>query len=946
MSGMRQSLEKFRNDINNCIYDVVIVTESWLQEQHLNLEFLPQGWTIYRKDRSLRNNTDDSLGGGVFIAVRDSLHSEEVLLTQDAETPFDMVACKLNINNKSIFFSSFYIPPRSSLDDYIRLANEFLTLTNLTNNDDIFIFGDANLPNIHWTSNEFQENLYDPIDLNSNHYDFLTNIFSQGYFQINNFQNIKGNVLDLIFTNVTSNFTLDEALLTITKKTSVYHKILNLTYFFNESKQNTLIERTLVYDFEKAAYDEINTELNNLNLDLSSNCIQQVTESFYTELISIIKKYVPTKIKCKLTCPAHFDKSLRILRNKRNKAFKRYKNTKNISDYNIFINLREQFIIEEQQALSLHRERTALKLLDEPKEFWNFIKERRNNKGYPSAMKYGNSVSDNPDIIANMFKSHFKSVYQDPISFDPDDFEYISTREDSINSFNFSLEDIKKGINSLDIKKGPGPDLIPPSFLKKTVNNISKQLMFLFNLSLKSGIFPNFWKASFITPIFKNGNKRDVSNYRGIAILSTIPKLFEKLIVEKMYGFLKGSIDQNQHGFEAGKSTVTNLVQYTTFLRKNLEKKHHIDAIYTDFSKAFDKVDHKLLILKLYKYGIRGSLLKWIESYLTERIQIVRFNNAQSEPIKVTSSVPQGSHLGPVLFLIFINDLPLLFKDCEFSMYADDLKIYKVINAASDARILQDNLSILTNWCNKNGMHLNIGKCVVMSFARKKEIANNTYFINGIALNKVDSIKDLGVTLDSALSFNQHINKICTSGHALLGFIKRRAKEFDDIFLTKTLYCSLVRSILEYASIIWSPYTNERKSSIESIQKQFLLFALKPLGFTGYRLPRYEERLLLLNMVSLESRREVASTLFGFDLVRGNINSDNLCNVIIPNNHSHYTRFKRPLMEENSKTDYSMHSPLNTCIRNFNKYSIFYDPEMSREKFKNKILEKMKTLYS
>lgn len=162
----------------------------------------------------------------------------------------------------------------------------------------------------------------------------------------------------------------------------------------------------------------------------------------------------------------------------------------------------------------------------------------------------------------------------------------------------------------------------------------------MFNLSLREGFFPDSWKSLFITPIFKNGDKRDISNYRGIAILSTIPKLFEKLVTDKLFESLRTHIHPNQHGFVSGKSTVTNLVQYTSFIRCQLAKNYQIDAIYTDFSKAFEKVDHKLLALKLERYGIKGRVLNWIVSYLSNRQQIVKFQDLKSRPINVTSSVP------------------------------------------------------------------------------------------------------------------------------------------------------------------------------------------------------------------------------------------------------------------------------------------------------------------
>ena len=233
-----------------------------------------------------------------------------------------------------------------------------------------------------------------------------------------------------------------------------------------------------------------------------------------------------------------------------------------------------------------------------------------------------------------------------------------------------------------------------------------------------------------------------------------------------------------------------------------------------------------------------------------------------------------------------------------------------------------------------------------MTLTRKSTFTKFTYNICNTILEQVSFVRDLGVVLDKSLSFDLHIDKICNSGHNKLGFIKWRAQEFDDMFLTKQLYSALVRSRMEYASIVWSSYTNSRIDPIESVHKQFLLFALRNLGFSGYRLPKYEKRLLLIDMVTLKQRRELASALFGFDLVRNNINCPEFCERIVFTSHDYNTRHKRPIVEEFYRNDFSLHNPLNECIRNFNKYKDQYSMNVTKETFKLNILRKMKTLFN
>jgi Reverse transcriptase (RNA-dependent DNA polymerase) len=393
-------------------------------------------------------------------------------------------------------------------------------------------------------------------------------------------------------------------------------------------------------------------------------------------------------------------------------------------------------------------------------------------------------------------------------------------------------------------------------------------------------------------------------------------------------------------------STLSNLAVHTSFLKRNMANGSQIDSIYTDFSKAFDKVDHALLIFKLEKYGVRGSLLEWFKSFLTDRTQRIKFQSKLSDPIEVRSGVPQGAVLSPLLFKLFNNDLTLILLGCILSLFADDLKISLIIRSLNDTQVLQDALHKLRLWCLRNGMSLNEDKCYVITFTRSNDYIDGAYMINNTLLRRVFDIRDLGVILDSKLNFKKQIDKVVASGKTILGFVKRRAKEFQDPYLTKQLFNTLVLPVIEYVSPIWAPYRDVDIKRIESIQKQFLLFALRHLGFTGPQLPPYRNRLLLIDMIPLEERRRLASALLVFDILKSNINVPELKDRLTVNSNHYSTRSRRFLREEIHHSDFAYYEVISTGIRNFNSFAEHFDQVISKNTFKNRIMTQMKTIFN
>ena len=338
--------------------------------------------------------------------------------------------------------------------------------------------------------------------------------------------------------------------------------------------------------------------------------------------------------------------------------------------------------------------------------------------------------------------------------------------------------------------------------------------------------------------MFKSGRKDLVSNYRPIAKLSCIPKLFERIIYDSIYFQCKSIFSPVQHGFLKGKSTTTNLTGFVSSTLNILESGSEVDVIATDFSKAFDKISHGLILFKLNKLGFPSGFTTWIDSYLTDRRYRVVFRLAKSEPFTAKSGVPQGSHLGPLLIIIAINDVDQIIKYSNISLYADDAKIFKTITLPRDFEALQKDLDNFAVWCNQNQLILNVNKCQFITYTRKRITTNRAYYLNGVAIDRVDRIRDLGVLCDKKLSFLPHYNYIIARANSTLGFVKRWSKEFSEPFVTRSLYMALVRPLLEYASQVWSPFLKCDIDRIEAVQKRFLRFAFRDLPWVdNFHLP-------------------------------------------------------------------------------------------------------------
>ena len=423
---------------------------------------------------------------------------------------------------------------------------------------------------------------------------------------------------------------------------------------------------------------------------------------------------------------------------------------------------------------------------------------------------------------------------------------------------------------ALKPNSAPGPDKISPRFLQSNAEALAPALAAIFNKSLQEGTVPDDWKCANVTPIHKKGTKSDPGNYRPVSLTSVPCRTMEACIKDEIVDHLvtNSLISDSQHGFMKKKSCTTNLLHFLEKVTAEQDRGNPVDIVYLDFSKAFDKVPHRRLIEKFKAHGITGKVLEWIEAWLSGRTQRTVLNGEFSDWADVTSGVPQGSVLGPLAFIIFINDLDahaLLIT--IMNKFADDTKCGQVVKSPGDVSTLQQCLNDLVDWANKWGMAFNVQKCKVMHVGRTNP--KSTYSMNGVNLTTTEAERDIGVKVHHSLRPSLQCSEAAQRGNAVLGQISR-SFHYRDRKTFIQLYKQYVRPHLEFAVPAWSPWTQGDIHTLERVQQR----AVKMVS--GLQGPTYEDKLRELQLLSLADRRTQYDLLQTFKIIRGidNVNVD------------------------------------------------------------------------
>jgi hypothetical protein len=568
--------------------------------------------------------------------------------------------------------------------------------------------------------------------------------------------------------------------------------------------------------------------LENLNADEQL----QVFDDF---LHRVIDTFVPTVTKHNNAHPPWSNDTTRLLVNQKKRAHQRLRKSPTPANIAAFKSARNAVVSGIRQARSAYERDIIVDAKRNPKVLFSYINRKKPCSAANCLKEADGTIILNDKDIATTFNQYFVSTMQPTSLPSP-------PPHNLVDEVNFNISDIEVALQSLKVDSSAGPDGLTPLFLKSCATTIATPLYLIFSTSVRTCTFPALWKEANITPIHKSGSMHDVKNYRPISLLSVFSKLLERFVHREIMTKCNdlNIFTKAQHGFLPRRSCLTNLLHTYNSLTEHIDNGLACDMVFLDLSKAFDSVSHVKLIEKLYALKFPTPLILWIHSYLYQRRQRVSLRGTCSDWIPVTSGVPQGSVLGPLLFNIFLSDLP------HFSsfhcIFADDIKLY---SPSFLSETLQQDLSLIENWVSVNSLNLNIDKCAVMHFGHNNP--HLSYYLQNKVIYEKSSHSDLGLLVDVSLKFKQHadaaVAKALRKAHCVLKCFTK-----VDTHLFSILFKTFIRPVLEYASQISRPCYATALARLEKCQRRLTKWC------TSIRNKPYDERLRLLNLPLIEKR--------------------------------------------------------------------------------------------
>ena len=793
---------------------------------------------------------------------------------------------------RDLYLASFYHPHTENEQSMEELGKSLARASKIPNAQ-LIIGGDFNLPGY-----TFPDMTLKPDTPYKNvHIQFADYLADNGLAQMVTEPTRGPNTLDYMVTNIPSRFV----------KTLVIPGLSDHNIPMAEVNLNPLTNKETprrITLYKKANWDQMRsdmkTTLNNVvTVSQNGGTADDMWNCFKNDLKQSITENIPqATAKAKRNLPWLSPEVKKLIR-KRDRLYKRMKKSGDSNTKSKFKEIKKQVQKGLRRSYWTHIEE-ILSPQDQTsgeyhglKRFWTYIKYKKNDHVKIGPLRHDGVLNDDPKRKAELLNQQFQSAFSQkddtrnlPEVMLPRD---ISPAEDVVITENGIL----KLLLNLKTNKAPGPDDVRPIVLKSLAPEIAPILTFIFQVSLDTGVVPSDWKKANVTPVFKKGDRNKAENYRPISLTCICCKLLEHVITSHIMNHAEANniLYPLQHGFRRGRSCETQLVDFVDDLSKNMSQRLQTDVLIMDFSKAFDKVHHGLLLHKLHQYGVQGNVHRWIGSFLQGRTQRVLVEGEKSQEVEVESGVPQGSVLGPSLFLYFINDMPQDIN-ATVRLFADDTIAYLAVKSNKDSKRLQEDLDRLAAWEETWRMRFHPDKCVVLPVSRKDSIIDPTYFLHGQQLAVVRDAKYLGCVLTHDLRWRKHIDQICSKANRTLGFLRRNLSVNSQHLKTQA-YTSLVRPLVEYASPVWDPYTKETIDQVEKVQRRASRYVTNRHDWRTSTSELTES----LRWQSLVQRRQDARLTLIYKIANGLVHMEKDSRLIPPrrmSRHTHEHSFQIP----------------------------------------------------
>ena len=828
---------------------LICLQETWLKpDTHSDLDVNIDGYSIFRKDRS-----NGARGGGLLTYVRNDL-SASLVTDCCASEKFEVSWIRISLKNNSLYVANVYRPPSSDSSIFNALSSDVEILQSRRDKPIVLLTGDFNCHHSTWLASKDCHGNPKNNDAGSACFEFCQILGLKNMVKGNTFLRNSGfamSVLDLVLTdnpNLINDVQINDNI------ASSSHACIAFKLRVQPKLQKYYSK--ISWKYHLTNWPSLCADLDKADWSIDEN-VDDTWSKFKANIKRAMDYHIPKiQIKRSFHDQPWFTDKCAISCQRKQQLWKKWKISGDPKDKLLYDQQQETCARDYKEAQSSYNKSIKEKLSDNssnPKAWWHIVKGvigQGGNTDIPTLID-NNVYYENPKDKAELLKNVFATKAN--INDDGKTVPMLPSKSaKSLNCIKIRSKYVYRKLSKLKTTKATGPDGIPARVLKECAFVLCRPLSSLFSLSLDIGVVPSEWKCANVVAIHKCGSKSDPNNYRPISLLSIVSKIMESLVNDYLQKHLFGLrlITNHQYGFRPKHSSLDLLTRVTQSWSNAIDKGQEVSTIALDISRAFDRVWHKGLLSKLMSYGIGGQLYRWIKNFLSDRSFRVVHNGQESNVARSNAGVPQGSILGPTLFLVFINDISEIVTN-QIDLFADDTTLSAVVpnvqSRITVSKSLQADLDSIADWADDWLVIFNIKKTQKMNVSRKSDSENfPPLFFQGDALEDVKSIKLLGVTITCKLDWNNHIDRITKRAGQCLGVL-RKAKHTLPVSALATLYKTHVRSLMEYCSPVWQGASSTVLRKLDSVQHK----AIKILGGNGDEIPS-------LNIYSLGERRAVA----------------------------------------------------------------------------------------